>query len=98
MLRSAFFGSFFPGEILILIFGNLLGVGIPSSDLVRTLLGQPNGTVRRRHGRVNCSSSDIGNREILHLSRFRVEPSNFVRYTKVWDPQIPALVRSGAER
>src|ERR1700680_1506518 len=47
---------------------------------------------------MNSSGTDIGNREILHLSGIRLEPSNLICDSKIRDPQIAVLVRSGAER
>src|SRR4029077_12900913 len=46
---------------------------------------------------MNPASSSKWNREILHLTRFRIEPRDFVCQTKIGYPQKTTFIRSGAE-
>src|ERR1700693_5314611 len=96
MLRASRNRALFSGSIRILVLGNLLRLRIPSTDLVRALLGEPDRTVGGRHGRVNTRSSVIRHRELLNLTRQRVEPSDPIRRAVVGHPEVPLMIRSGA--
>jgi hypothetical protein len=46
---------------------------------------------------MNAGSPNVGDGKILHLSRFRVEPGDFIGRSEVGDPQVTVLVGSGAK-
>ena len=98
VLGSARNRSFLAGNIRILKFRDGASRGIPSSDLVRTLLGQPDAAVRCGHCGVNRGRALVRHRILLHFSRFRIQPADLVRIAVIRHPVVAVFVRKCAPR